>query len=273
MSKKRDDCIVFADELEKIELHASLDDINQMHNLLKAEKTLTKNIKNNLSIKDILENEFNNNDWRTINGKPYIVYDIETENVTSTNLATHKFTIAYVMFSETGEYKLITQDNMKKFMDFLLRFDGYIIGFNHIGYDNIVMAYNAGYSNAEIEMLNNKSIDLFLFVYRLIQRRMSLNKLGTALVGAKKTLESGMEGIALWKKYKEEGDEKAYTAFKKYCKNDVTLTHLILLYFLKYKKLSGEGQDISFDENILLSLSRASKDEATKEILQQSMFS
>ncbi len=69
---------------------------------------------------------------------------------------------------------------------------------------------------------------------------MSLNKLGAALVGAKKTLESGMEGIALWKKYKEEGDEKAYAAFKKYCKNDVTLTHLILLYFLKYQKLSGE---------------------------------
>ncbi len=104
----------------------------QLHNLLKAEKALTKNMKANLSIREILEEEFSNNEWRTINGKPYIVYDIETENVTSTNLATHQFTIAYVMFSETGEYKLITQENMKKFMDFLLNFDGYIIGFNHI---------------------------------------------------------------------------------------------------------------------------------------------
>ena len=176
----------------------------QLHNLMKAEKTLTKNIKNNLSIRDILETDFNNNEWRTINGKPYIVYDIETENVTSTNLATHKFTIAYVLFSETGEYKLITQENMKKFTDFMLNFDGYVIGFNQIGYDNIVISYNAGYSAPEIETLNAKSIDLFYFVYRLIQKRMSLNKLGAALVGAKKTLESGMEGIALWKRYKEE---------------------------------------------------------------------
>lgn len=132
ISKKSDECIIFADEAEKIELHAGPDEINQLHNLLKAEKTLSKNIKNNLSIKDILEEEFQNNERRTINGKPYIVYDIETENVTSTNLATHKFTIAYMMLSESGEYKLITETNMKKFMDFMLDFDGYIIGFNSI---------------------------------------------------------------------------------------------------------------------------------------------
>ena len=132
ISKKSDDCIVFADEGEKIELHAGPDEINQLHNLLKAEKALTKNIKNNLSIKKILEDDFTNNERRTINGKPYIVYDIETENVTSNNLATHKFTIAYALFSDSGDYKLITEANMKKFMDYLLNFDGYIIGFNHI---------------------------------------------------------------------------------------------------------------------------------------------
>ena len=86
----------------------------------------------------------------------------------------------------------------------MLEFDGYIIGFNSIGYDNIVTAYNCGYSQPEIDTLNNKSIDLFLFVRHLLQRRMSLNKLGAALVGAKKTLESGLEGVALRKKYKDE---------------------------------------------------------------------
>ena len=73
LSKKSDDCIIFADEAEKIELHASTDDINQLHNLLKAEKSLSKNIKNNLSIRDILEEEFNSGNLKTINGKPYIV--------------------------------------------------------------------------------------------------------------------------------------------------------------------------------------------------------
>jgi len=89
-------------------------------------------MKNNLSIKDILDEEFASGEWKTINNKPYIVYDIETENVTSTNLATHKFTIAYALFSESGEYKLITESNMKKFTDHLLTFDGYIVGFNHV---------------------------------------------------------------------------------------------------------------------------------------------
>lgn len=262
---KRGDTIVFADETEKIELHASVEDVNQLHNMMKGSKNLTKTMKENLSIKAILETDFEKNERRTINGKPYIVYDIETENVTSTNLATHNFTIAYALFSESGQYKFIGQENMKKFMDHLLEFDGYIIGFNHIGYDNIVLAYNCGYGPAEIEKLNEKSIDLFLFVYHMLQRRMSLNKLGAALVGAKKTLESGLEGIALRKKYKEEGDEKALATFKKYCKNDVTVTHLLLLYFLKYQKLSGDdGTERSFDESVLLNLSTPRKEDVVQ---------
>ncbi len=270
---KKDNCIIFADEWEKIELHASDEDVNQLHNLLKKEKKLSKDIKNNLSIKNILDEEFASGDRRTINGKPYIVYDIETENVTSNNIATHKFTIAYALMSDSGEYKLITETNLKKFTDFLLNFDGYIIGFNHIWYDNPVLCYNAGYSTAEIERLDEKSIDLFLFVWQLMQRRMSLNKLGAALVGAKKTLESGLEGVALRKKYKEEWDQKAYNQFKKYCKNDVTMTHLILLYFLKYQKLSGEdGEDISFDEDKLLSLWKSQGSEESEQVTQMSMF-
>lgn len=270
---KRNDVIVFADETEKIELHASADDVNQLHNMMKGQTTLAKNMKNNLSIKEILEGDFDKEERRTINGKPYIVYDIETENVTSTNLATHNFTIAYALFSESGQYKFIGQESMKKFMDHLLEFDGYIIGFNHVGYDNIVLAYNCGYGPAEIEKLNEKSIDLFLFVYHMLQRRMSLNKLGAALVGAKKTLESGLEGIALRRKYKDEGDEKALATFKKYCKNDVTVTHLILLYFLKYQKLVGEeGKDMSFDEAMLLNLSKPRKEDVPQN-QQQSMFS
>lgn len=38
------------------------------------------------------------------------------------------------------------------------------------------------------------------------------------------------------------------------------MTHLIFLYFQKYKKLSGEGgEDVSFDESMLLNLSRIQK--------------
>ena len=274
LSKRDDGVVIFADESEKIELQATEEDIQQLHNIMKAEKTLTKAIKSNRSIKEILVSEFDEGLWSLIGDKPYIVYDIETENITSNNIATHKFTIAYAFLSQDRKYKLITKENMKKFADFLLDFDGYIIGFNHIGYDNPVLMYNAGYSVDEIQKLDDKSIDIFLFVYHLLKRRMSLNKLGDALIGIKKTLESGMAGEKLRRDYIDKGDEKAFTEYKKYCKNDVTMTHLLLLYLLRYKKLSDEGDDITFDEQTFLSLSKAKSDEIVAvNNVQQSIFS
>ena len=39
---------------------------------------------------------------------------------------------------------------------------------------------------------------------------------------------------------------KALEEFKKYCKNDVRMTMLIFLYFMHYKKLFIEGDEITF---------------------------
>lgn len=38
----------------------------------------------------------------------------------------------------------------------------------------------------------------------------------------------------------------ALEEFKKYCKNDVRMTMLIFLYFMHFKKLFIEGEEITF---------------------------
>ena len=44
----------------------------------------------------------------------------------------------------------------------------------------------------------------------------------------------------------DNNDLEALEEFKKYCKNDVRMTMLIFLYFMHYKKLFIEGEEITF---------------------------
>ena len=64
------------------------------------------------------------------------------------------------------------QDDLKAFVDEMLAFDGYIVGFNQIWFDNPVSARNVGYGDREIEILNQKSIDLYVFFQTLTKRRI-----------------------------------------------------------------------------------------------------
>ncbi|HBB04163.1 TPA: hypothetical protein DCZ39_04705 [Patescibacteria group bacterium] len=72
----------------------------------------------------------------------------------------------------------------------MLDFDGYIVGFNSIAFDNMVSIYNVGGSDDDIKKLNAKSIDLFLFVQAMTGKRLGLNKIAAALVNVTKTLTS-----------------------------------------------------------------------------------
>ncbi|MDR2540322.1 MAG: hypothetical protein LBD11_00665 [Candidatus Peribacteria bacterium] len=76
----------------------------------------------------------------------------------------------------------------------MLNFDGYIVGFNQIYFDNPVSVYNANLDEVAtteaIKKLNEKSIDLYMFVRTLTGRRnLGLNRLATDLVGESKNLE------------------------------------------------------------------------------------
>ncbi len=236
--------------------------------ILKKEKTLWQK-----SIEQILLDEFNTWNYSTIGWKPYLVYDIETDTNIS-NLKETQFLIAYAMYPTSSNkmtYEYIDQEGLQKFVQKMLDFDGYIVWFNSIAFDNIVSVYNVGGTEDDIKKLNEKSIDLFLFVQAMTGKRLGLNKIAEALVNVSKTLTSWAEWEILYKKYIEENDIDALEEFKKYCKNDVRMTWLILLYFMHFKKLFIEWQEICFSLEELIEKSHQ-EIKNTHHMIGQNMF-
>ena len=211
--------------------------------ILKKEKIIWQK-----SIEQILLDSFHDGKYSTIWWKNYMVYDIETDTNIS-NLKETEFLLAYAMYPTIWNkmtYEYVDKEWLKTFVQKMLDFDGYIVGFNSIAFDNMVSVYNVQGSEEDIKKLNEKSIDLFLFVWAMTGKRLGLNKIAEALVNVSKTLTSWAEWEVLYKKYREENDLEALEEFKKYCKNDVRMTALIFLYFMHFKKLFIEGEEIAF---------------------------
>lgn len=102
-----------------------------------------------------------------------MVYDIETTVVD--DLRSAKFLLAYAMRplpDHTMDYECVMIEDLKQFVDAMLAFDGYIVGFNQIWFDNPVSIWNVGYGQKEIDILNAKSIDLYVFFQNLTKRRI-----------------------------------------------------------------------------------------------------
>lgn len=270
---KQGDMLVLADEVEKIEVVLPFEEKGGLNSLVmkyigKKERQIWQK-----TIEQILLDEFKTGQYSKILDKPYLVYDIETTTID--DLRSAKFLLAYAMYpnGDKMEYDCIMQEDLKGFVDKMLAFDGYIVGFNQIWFDNPVSVWNAGYGDREIEILNQKSIDLYVFFQKLTKRRIGLNKLSEALVGVQKTLSSWAEGEVLWNKYQETGDKKFLEEFKKYCKNDVRMTALVMFYFLHFKKLFIEGEEFDFTiEEFVQKSNHNLPEEETPSIQNQSIF-
>jgi len=249
---------VLMDEKEKIQIVLNDEEKREFQSMVKNFILKKEKIIWQKSIEQILLDEFHTGQYSTIWWKSYMVYDIETDTNIS-NLKETKFFLAYAMHPTAGNkmtYEYIDQEGLKDFVQKMLDFDGYIIGFNSIAFDNIVSVYNVGWSDEDIKRLNEKSIDLFLFVQAMTGKRLGLNKIAEALVNVSKTLSSWAEWEVLYKKYREQNDLDALEEFKKYCKNDVRMTMLIFLYFMHFKKLFIEGEEITFTLEDLVDKSR-----------------
>lgn len=253
----------FIDETEKIELEVNDNDLSLLHNLLKSDKKITLLKKDNMTIFQILMQEFMEAKYEKINNKPYIVYDIETVwNIN--NLKTLKFMLAYSILSNDShdkcmKFKLISEDNLKKFVDFLLEFDWYIVWYNNIYFDNPVIIYNVGYWQSEIENLNAKSFDLFLFLRNLTWKRMWLDYVSSSLVSIKKTLKSWLEWEELFKKYLSTWDKKLLQKVQNYCRNDVKMTLWVLLYLFKNKEIYIDWDKFVYSVEQMIDLSNQAK--------------
>lgn len=252
---KKPDHVMIIDEVDKLECVGDEQVITKFHTLLKDDKKLSQATKNSESIFGMLQKEFEGGVYDTIDGKPYLVYDIETTFETN-DMKTQKFVMAYFVRSDDKSYRYVAENSLEKFVRMLLDFDGRIIGYNHIFFDNPVVIHNTGKDEGALKILQQKSLDVFLFLWNLTGKRLSLGKAGAALVGFGKTLESGAEGSNLLALYKKTGDEDALKKVKLYCKNDVRLTLYLMLYLLKYKQIFLEGEEVSFDHQQFMQLAQ-----------------
>lgn len=277
-NKNNDNTITITDERDRIELILNNEDIHTLNALCK--KDTSKITKNNKSVLEIITADYQSGEFRTILDKPYLVYDIETLYATN-DLRWLDFELWYAIVSTDmnedfhKNFKYVWPEWLKKFVDFCMNFDGYIVWYNSLAFDNPVIAYNAWLDDHDIEYLNSKSIDLFMFLRNLTNRRIWLNKVATWLVGLVKVLEwGGMEWAKLLLEYKKTWDTKILNKVKKYCKWDVEMTLGTLLYFVKYREfyLDGEHYTYTIEEFVTHSMNNRNKKEAELELAQQEMW-
>jgi len=241
------------DDSEMIEVMIDYTQLDALHSFLKNDSNIKKQSAQGKTQIQLLTEFFQ---WwlgHYINGKPYLVYDIET-TATASDLRATTFYLGYAREpkGEKGEYRLIMPQDLDSFVQYMRDFDGYIVWFNNIWFDNPVCVYNTTtFGQETIDIINAKSVDIFLLIYRLTKKRIGLNAVTKAWVGIEKTLESGAEWDDLIKKYYETGEEKYLTTFQEYCKNDVRMTAMVLLYLLYHKEIIVDGETYAFDEPMM----------------------
>lgn len=246
--KQENGDLILMDEKEKVQL--VLDDAGKkaFQSIVKDYLIKKEKVRGQKSIEHILMDAFQDGTLSTILWKKYLVYDIETTGSLE-DLSQVTFTLGYAMEPNTQDkmtYEYIDRENLEKFVQKMIDFDGYIVGYNNIYFDNPICISNTGKSEKELQTLNDKSIDLYVLIHSLTSKRMGLNKVSEALVGVSKTLESGAEWDLLYQKYLETGDDQLLEELKQYCKNDVRMTALVFLYLMHFQKIFMEGEEVVF---------------------------
>lgn len=240
--EKIDTQILVVDEKERIELLLDDQSIKSFHGLLKSTSKSWST-----SMLDIIVWKFDSSDFDTIHGKPYIVYDIETMLAPAdNNLKWLDFEMWYMIESREKVYKYIDHDSIKKFVDMLIAYDWWIIWYNNIRFDNPVIAYSAWYDQDIIDILDAKTLDIFVFLSHMTWRRLWLNKVATWLIGLAKTLDIGTLWVQLLTQYKENWDLEALQKVKEYCKGDVQMTLGVLIYLLSHLSFHREWAEMWF---------------------------
>lgn len=274
---KNETWIIIIDESEKIELTLTNEQIDKFHNLIKSKDSYKNN--DNDSLINLLFNEIKNWEFTKLNWKKYLVYDIETKNCDISNLSKLNFFMWYVFVSDEDhtqdlKYKYISEKTLSKFVEYMLDFDWYIVWFNNIYFDNFVVINNVWLGEEKLRILNEKSIDLFLFVRNMIWKKIWLNNLASSLIWISKTLSSWAEWTKLIEEYLKLWDTNILNKVKNYCKNDVKMTLWLLLFFLKFKYLNDENSKVDFDEDQFIKNSNLKWNnfDNLKDNIQESMF-
>ena len=153
----------------------------------------------------------------------YIVFDLETQNIFqdtgSSDPADLDISVASVYDSETDTYTTVTVDDLHKLWPIFEKADA-LIGYNSNHFD--IPLLNKYYPG---DLTHIKSIDLLESIRTSLGRRLRLDSIAQATIGAKKSAD-GLQAVRWWK-------EGKIDEIKKYCEQDVRVTKKIFDFALQ----------------------------------------
>jgi DEAD/DEAH box helicase domain-containing protein len=153
----------------------------------------------------------------------YIIFDLETQNlfqdVGSSDPAALDISVGTFYDSETDKYTTVTVDELSSVWPLLEKADA-LVGYNSNHFD--IPLLNKYYPG---DLTTIKSIDLLEEIRKSIGRRLRLDSIAEATVGAKKSA-NGLQAVRWWR-------EGKIAEIKKYCEQDVKVTKKIFDYALE----------------------------------------
>ncbi len=153
----------------------------------------------------------------------YVVFDLETQNifaeVGSSDATALDISVASAYDSETDKYTTVTIDELEKLWPIFEKADA-LVGYNSNHFD--IPLLNKYYPG---DLTTIKSIDLLEDIKNSLGRRLRLDSVAQATIGAKKSAD-GLQAVRWWR----EGKIKE---IMKYCEQDVKVTKQIFEYARK----------------------------------------
>jgi hypothetical protein len=154
----------------------------------------------------------------------YLVFDLETQNIFSdvggSDPTALDISVATVYDSETKQFTTVTIDEIDRLWPIIEQADA-LVGYNSDHFD--IPLLNKYYPG---DLSQIKSIDLLVEIKNALGRRLRLDSVASATVGAKKSAD-GLQAVRWWR----EGNIKD---IKKYCEQDVKVTRDVFEYALKH---------------------------------------
>lgn len=154
----------------------------------------------------------------------YVVFDLETQNTfqeAGTNdPAGLDISVATVYDSQTDKYTTVSIDALQDIWPIIEGADA-LVGYNSNHFD--IPLLNKYYPG---DLTHIKSIDLLESIRLSLGRRLRLDSVAEATIGAKKSAH-GLQAVRWWK-------EGKIDEIKKYCEQDVRVTKKVFDYALKH---------------------------------------
>jgi len=178
----------------------------------------------------------------------YVVFDLETQNifqeVGSSDPTALDISVATVYDSGTDKFTTVTIDEIDQLWPIIEKAD-VLVGYNSNHFD--IPLLNKYYPG-DLSVI--KSIDLLEEIRKSLGRRLHLDSVAQATVGAKKSAD-GLQAVRWWR----EGNIKD---IKKYCEQDVNVTKKIFEYALEHGhvkfKDGARKRDIPLDTSSWLTV-------------------